>query len=126
MKTIKAKNGKSYTKKQICEAIEYWEKQLKKMDEATHDGRHLSNHPTKRIASEKPTIYYLAVDMSDDITNYGQYIRKDGSLTDDMSNNSFKECSVTQIPTKLKKMIEDAVARYGDEYHIFVYHQPYM
>ena len=33
MKTIKAKNGKSYTKKQICEAIEYWKKQLKKIDE---------------------------------------------------------------------------------------------
>ena len=34
MKTIKTKSGKTYTKKQICEAIAYWKKQLKKMDES--------------------------------------------------------------------------------------------
>ena len=31
MKTYKTKNGKSYTKKQICEAIEYWENKLNEM-----------------------------------------------------------------------------------------------
>ena len=30
MKTYKSKSGKTYTKKQICEAIAYWEKQLKR------------------------------------------------------------------------------------------------
>ncbi len=34
MKTITTKNGKFYTKKQICEAIEYWKKLLKKLDES--------------------------------------------------------------------------------------------
>ena len=33
-KRKKNKKKKKYTKKQICEAIAYWKKQLKKMDEA--------------------------------------------------------------------------------------------
>lgn len=48
MKTIKAKNGKSYTKKQICEAIEYWKKQLMESIENPQDIIHkleeLNNH----------------------------------------------------------------------------------
>lgn len=123
---------KKYTKKQIEESIKHWQKILESLDkndssidEAVHDGIHLSNHPTRRIASEKPTIYFLAVDMSDDITNYGQYIRKDGSLTNDMSDNSFRQCAVTQVPSSLHAMIDKAIAKYGNKYHIFVYHQPY-
>ena len=124
-----------YTAKQINEAIAYWKIQLKKLDEnedaikmneALHDGRNiLPKHQSHRNPSQKKTIYYLAVDMSDDISNYGQYIRPDGSLTDDMSNDSFKQCAVTQVPATLKKMINNALAKYGDEYHIFVYHEPY-
>ena len=39
MKTYKTKNGKSYTKKQIVEAITYWENRLKQMNESddVHD-----------------------------------------------------------------------------------------
>ena len=117
---------KQYTKKQITEAIAYWEKQLKMMNEAVHDGRNiLPKHQSRRNESQKKTIYYLAVDMLDDISNYGQYIRPDGTLTNDMSNDSFKQCGVTQVPATLKKMINNALAKYGNEYHIFVYHEPY-
>ena len=34
MKTYKTKSGKIYTKKQICEAIDFWKKQLKKINES--------------------------------------------------------------------------------------------
>lgn len=34
MKTYKSKSGKTYTKKQICEAIAYWEKQLNESEKS--------------------------------------------------------------------------------------------
>lgn len=34
MNTYTTKSGKTYTKKQICEAIAYWKKQLKKLNES--------------------------------------------------------------------------------------------
>ena len=37
MKTIKAKNGKEYTKKQITEAIAYWENRLVSLNESNDD-----------------------------------------------------------------------------------------
>lgn len=36
-KTVESKSGKKYTKKQICEAIAYWKKQLDKLDENKDD-----------------------------------------------------------------------------------------
>ena len=42
MKTVKTKSGKAYTKKQICEAIAYWESVLEKMELDEEDNERYS------------------------------------------------------------------------------------
>ena len=112
------------------EAIEYdWNAGLedddKELHEARHDGKWLPSHPARRNPSEKKTVYFLAVDYSDNLSNYGQYIQPDGSLTDDASNDSFKQCAVTIVPQKALEMAKKAIQDYGDDMYIFLYHQPY-
>lgn len=133
---------KQYTKKQITEAIAYWQKQLNeakqfnekdadsleqnvKMDEARHDGHWLPKHPTQRNPTEKPTIYYLGVDESDDFRGYGSYVMPNGNLTSSASNDDFRSAAVTKVPAQLKAMIDKAVARYGKDKYIFVFKEAY-
>ena len=65
MKTYKAKNGKSYTKKQICEAIEYWKKQLKRLDEGRYrKGDIIYTDQVPTTGDESDTYSKLGVDAS--------------------------------------------------------------
>ena len=92
---------KQYTKKQIEEAIAYWQKQLnetEQLNEARHDGKWLPKHPTHRNPTDKPTVYYLGVDDSDDFRGYGSYIMPNGGLTRGASNSDFKSAAVTKVP----------------------------
>ena len=113
---------KQYTKKQIVEAIVYWQKQL---DEARHDGIWLPKHPTHRNPTDKPTIYYLGVDDSDDFRGYGSYIMVNGNLTPSASSSDFKLARVTTQKSTLKSMISSAIAKYGKTKHIFVFKEEY-
>ena len=113
---------KRYTRKQITEAIAYWKKQLV---EARHDGSWLPKHPTHRNPTDKPTIYYLGVDDSDDFRGYGSYIMPNGNLTHGASNGDFKSAAVTKVPSSLKGMIDKALAKYGKDKYIFVFKEEY-
>lgn len=114
--------NKAYTKKQIIEAIEFWKKRL---DEQQFDRQRAPTKVARQVSSSKPTKYYIAVDYSSDFSNYGQFITPDGTLTDDASNVSFTKASTTTKVEKLKQMINDAIRKYGDEMHIFVFKDDY-
>lgn len=113
---------KTYTKKQITEAIAYWEKQL---DEARHDGTWLPKHPTRRNVADKPTVYYIAVDEVFNLSNYGGYVMPNGSLTDSTSNVAFNHAAKTRLPSKLKEMVSQAVKKYGKDKYVLVYKEEY-
>lgn len=83
---------KQFTKKQITEAIAYWQKQLA---EARHDGKWIPSYPARRNPTDKPTVYYLGVDESDDFRGYGSYIMVNGGLTSSASSSDFKLARVT-------------------------------
>ena len=119
---------KQYTKKQITEAIAYWQNKLnetEQLNEARHDGKWLPKYPTRRNPTGKPTVYYLGVDDSDDFRGYGSYIMPNGSLTHGASNDDFKSAAVTKVPASLRGMIDKAIAKYGSDKYIFVFKEEY-
>lgn len=118
--------SKKFTKKQITEAIAYWEKQLEKLDEVQHDGTHVPRHPTRRNETDKPTVYYIGVDeYSDNFSQYGHYVMPNGGLTRDASSSSFKSAGVTKVPATLRSMVEKTLAKYGKGHYIFVFKEEY-
>ena len=50
--------------------IARWEV-LSTVSEARHDGIHLPRHQSRRNETDKPTIYYIGVDDSDEFRSYG-------------------------------------------------------
>ena len=95
------------------------------MNEARHDGKWLPKHPTHRNPTDKPTVYYLGVDDSDDFRGYGSYIMPNGGLTHGASNDDFKSAAVTKVPASLRGMIDKAIAKYGSDKYIFVFKEEY-
>ena len=116
----------------MIEAIKAWESKLKEMEEDKrslnefmHDGTHIPRHPSRRNPTNKPTLYYIAVDYDPNLSNYGQYVRPDGGLTDDVANSSFNHAGVTTNPDLLIKRVNDAVAKYGKDMYVMVFKQEY-
>lgn len=97
----------------------------KKLDEARHDGIWLPKHPTHRNPTDKPVVYYLGVDESDDFRGYGSYIMVNGGLTSSASSSDFKLARVTTQKSTLKSMISSAIAKYGKTKYIFVFKEEY-
>ena len=118
---------KTYTKKQIKEAIAHWQNELAKIGEARHDGIHLPRHQSHRNQSERKTIYYVAVDYNEEISDWGQFVSQNGKLTNDLSNENFKHASRTIDPQKAIIMANDAVQKYGkgEGMYVFLYREAY-
>ena len=118
---LKDAGYKPYAVKKDAESFE----QNEKLSEARHDGTWLPKYPTHRNSTEKPTVYYLGVDDSDDFRGYGSYIMPNGSLTRGASNSDFKSAAVTKVPASLRGMIDKAVAKYGSNKYIFIFKEEY-
>lgn len=96
------------------------------LSEVQHDGLHIPSHPTRRNqVDDKPTIYYIGVDYSENFSNYGQYVMPNGALTVDASNNQFKNAATTRVPETALKMAKNAAARYGKKMNVFLFKEEY-
>lgn len=64
MKTYKTKSGKTYTKKQICEAINFWKKQLKRLNEDYRQGidiKYVDDDNDKADIINNPNMFPLRI-----------------------------------------------------------------
>ena len=75
MQAKKNNMKKRYTKKQICEAIAYWKKQLKKLNESNISESNVSNVTLKMLRDEFNKFVARVVDI--------QNAQMNGELIDD-------------------------------------------
>lgn len=109
---------KQYTRKQITEAIAYWQKQLKlgnckKINE--WDDTHLPKGRVKHHETGKPKRYWVAVDeFSDNLNIYSFFV--DSSLNRRTIANNVQPLFTSQDFTKAVDIAKRAVAKWPNWY----------
>ena len=104
--------------------IARWEV-LSVIKEARYDGIHLPHHQSRRNETDKPTVYYIGVDDSDEFRIRGQFVMPNLQLTSGPTNDDFRYAAVTKVPQKLKEFIARVLAKYGKSKYIFVFKEEY-